>query len=51
MAYSKMNTKDFFAEGKPNQFEWVLTQYDTALRAKAESKSSKPENVIKLDKW
>merc|ERR1712226_1150469 len=48
---SQMNTKTFFAEGTPGQFEWTLTQYDVALRLKAESKSSKPENVIKLDKW
>merc|ERR1712038_2165675 len=48
---SKMNTKDFFGKGTPGQFEWVLNLYDQALRLKAESKSSKPENVIKLDKW
>merc|ERR1711881_522723 len=28
-----------------------MGHYDVALRLKAESKSSKPENVIKLDKW
>merc|ERR1712066_1188350 len=44
-------TKNFFAEGTPKQFEWTLEQYDQALRLKAENKSSKPENVIKLDKW
>merc|ERR1719262_1442362 len=48
---SNMTTKNFFAEGTPKQFEWTLEQYDQALRLKAESKSSKPENVIKLDKW
>merc|ERR1712012_637283 len=48
---SKMNTKDFFAEGTTQQFDFTLTLYDKALRLKAESKSSKPENVIKLDKW
>jgi len=46
-----MTTKNFFAEGTPKQFEWTLEQYDQALRLKAENKSSKPENVIKLDKW
>jgi len=46
-----MNTKDFFGKGTPNQYDFTLTQYDQALRLKAESKSSKPENVIKLDKW
>merc|ERR1712001_438050 len=44
-------TKNFLAEGNPKQFERTLEQYDQALRLKAENKSSKPENVIKLDKW
>merc|ERR1712001_700162 len=44
-------TKDFFENGTPNQYDFTLTQYDQALRLKAESKSQKPENVIKLDKW
>merc|ERR1712166_172830 len=48
---SKMNTRDFFGKGTPNQYEFTLNQYDQALRLKAEAKSSKPENVIKLDKW
>ena len=44
-------TKDFFESGNSAQFEWVLGLYDQCLRLKAESKSSKPDNVIKLDKW
>ena len=44
-------TKDFFERGTPKQFEWVLNLYEQALRLKAENKSSKPENIIKLDKW
>jgi hypothetical protein len=28
-----------------------LTKYDEALKAKANAKSSKPESLIKLDKW
>merc|ERR1711953_274717 len=48
---SKMNTRVFFAEATTQQFDFVSTLYDKALRLKAESKSSKPENVIKLDKW
>ena len=44
-------TKDFFESGNSAQFEWVLGLYDQVLRLKAESKSSKPDNVIKLDKW
>merc|ERR1712001_766329 len=44
-------TKNFLAEGNPKQFERTLPHSDVALRFKSESKSSKPENVIKLDKW
>jgi len=44
-------TKDFFETGTLKQFEWVLNLYDQALRLKAENKSSKPENIIKIDKW
>ena len=46
-----MKPKDFFETATPKQFEWVLNLYDQALRLKAENKSSKPENIIKLDKW
>ena len=49
---SKMTTKDFFATANSVQFDFALAQYDKALRLKAEAKNvSKPENVIKLDKW
>jgi hypothetical protein len=41
----------FFEEGTHAQFEFVLTKYDEALKAKANAKSSKPESLIKLDKW
>merc|ERR1711976_795882 len=46
-----LKTQKFFESGTPTQYDWVLTLYDQCLRLKAESKSSKPENVIKLDKW
>ena len=46
-----LKTKNFFESGSSNQFEWVLALYDQVLRLKAEAKSQKPENVIKLDKW
>ena len=44
-------TRAFFEEGTPLQFEWVLQQYQTCLRIKAEAKSKKPDHIINLDKW
>jgi len=44
-------TRDFFEEGTPEQFEWVLGMYDKCLRIKAEHKSKKPDNIVTLDKW
>ena len=38
-------------KGTHKQFEFVLGKYQEALRAKAEAKNSKPENLLKLDKW
>ena len=46
-----MNTKYFFEKGTPNQYDFILAKYNQALSLKAESKSTKPENIIKLDKW
>jgi len=44
-------TADFFENGTAGQFEFVLTKYDETLRAKAESKNSKSDTLLKLDKW
>ena len=46
-----MKSGDFFLKGTNKQFEFVLEKYQEALRAKAESKKSKPETILKLDKW
>ena len=46
-----LKSKDFFIRGTHQQFDFVLNKYQDALRAKAESKNSKPENLLKLDKW
>lgn len=46
-----VSTSVFFETGTPAQFEYVLSKYEETLRAKAESKSSKPETLIKLDQW
>lgn len=41
----------FFAKGTSNQFEHVLKLYPEALRLKADRKTKKPEELIKLDNW
>ncbi len=44
-------SREFFLSGSARQYDAVLTLYDQAIRLKAENKSSKPDNVVKLDKW
>lgn len=46
-----MDTATFFVEGASNQFEHVLSLYPQALRIHAESKTRKPDELIKLDNW
>ena len=46
-----LKSGDFFLRGTHKQFEFVFGKYQEALRAKAESKNSKPEIILKLDKW
>ena len=41
----------FFESGTNKQFEFVFSKYQDALQAKADSKNSKSEILIKLDKW
>ncbi|EFN85293.1 uncharacterized protein LOC105182464 [Harpegnathos saltator] len=48
---SVKDTATFFAEGTAAQFEHVLKLYPQALRLKADRKTKKPEELIKLDNW
>jgi len=41
----------FFMNGTNKQFEFVFSKYQEALQAKADSKNSKSEVLLKLDKW
>merc|ERR1712018_686411 len=41
----------FFMSGTNKQFEFVFSKYQEALQAKADSKNSKSEVLLKLDKW
>merc|ERR1712115_613155 len=41
----------FFENGTNKQFEFVFSKYQEALQAKADSKNSKSEVLLKLDKW
>ncbi|KAI4493404.1 PREDICTED: uncharacterized protein LOC106790827 [Polistes canadensis] len=48
---SAKDSSAFFTRGTANQFEHVLKLYPQALRLKAERKTKKPEELIKLDNW
>lgn len=48
---SVKDTATFFAEGTANQFEHVIKLYPQALRLKADIKTKKPDELIKLDNW
>merc|ERR1712001_38194 len=44
-------SEQFFMSGTNKQFEFVYSKYQEALQAKADSKNSKSEVLLKLDKW
>lgn len=48
---SAKDTATFFQHGTASQFEHVLSLYPQALKLKAERKTKKPEELIKLDNW
>lgn len=48
---SAKDTATFFQHGTSSQFEQVLSLYPQALKLKAERKTKKPEELIKLDNW
>lgn len=48
---SAKDTATFFLQGSSAQFELVLKLYPQALRLKAERKTKKAEELIKLDNW
>lgn len=48
---SVKDTESFFVHGNSKQFDYVLKLYPQALKLKAESKTKKPEELIKLDDW
>merc|ERR1712130_1001500 len=45
------NSAHFFMSGTTKQFDFVFSKYQEALQAKADSKNSKSEVLLKLDKW
>ncbi|CAL8123344.1 unnamed protein product [Orchesella dallaii] len=51
MNMSETTTAAFLSKGSPGQFRFVLSLYEDALKIKAESKSKKPQDLIKLDQW
>ncbi|KAI8435839.1 hypothetical protein MSG28_004055 [Choristoneura fumiferana] len=50
MATAK-DTSTFFLEADAKQFDTILKLYPQAMKLKAEQKTKKPEELIKLDNW
>lgn len=48
---SVKDTASFFAHGNSKQFEFCLGLYPQVLKVKAEKRTKKPEELIKLDDW
>ena len=46
-----IKSSQFFLTGTSKQFEFALDKYQEALQAKADSKNSKAEVLLRLDKW
>lgn len=45
------STASFFANGNSKQFDYALKLYLEVLKLKAETRTKKPEELIKLDDW
>lgn len=50
MATAK-DTSTFFLEADAEQFDSVLKLYPEAMKLKAEQRTKRPEELIKLDNW
>lgn len=50
MATAK-DTSTFFLEADAKDFDSVFKLYPQALKLKAEQKTKKPDELIKLDNW
>lgn len=48
---SVKDTASFFAHGNTKQFDYCLKMYPQVLKLKAEKRSKKPEELIRLDEW
>ncbi|XP_055371900.1 striatin homolog [Condylostylus longicornis] len=48
---SVKDTASFFANGNTKQFDYCYKLYPEILKLKAEARSKKPEELIKLDNW
>lgn len=48
---SVKDTASFFTHGNTEQFDFVLKLYPQVLRLRAEKRSKKPEELLRLDDW
>lgn len=51
MASVRKDTGSFFVHGNSKQFDYVLKLYPQVLKLKAETRTKKPEELIRLDDW
>lgn len=50
MANAK-DTASFFSNGNSKQYDFVLKLYPQVLKLKAEKRTKKPEELVRLDDW
>lgn len=51
MASIRDDTGVFFLNGSSKQFDHVLKLYPQVLKVKADQRTKKPEELIRLDDW
>jgi len=51
MTANMTDSRTFFTDGTPAQYEYVFNKYDEAVTCKAIQKNKKVADYVKLDKW
>merc|ERR1719259_1477876 len=51
MTANMTDSRTFFTDGTPAQYEYVYSLYEEALKCKASQKNKKEADYVKLDRW